>query len=217
MKLLQKREAHSDCNEDCKVSLKEVYNAMAKEEFKVLLESVILCDSEIELQCSYKSLLLGVAGCLERLRPNEKDVQNDFMNDVWISHLISIHPPNNKISLNISIDDNFLKIDIIDFLNQHTQINRKKYYLVDKIIQVLENERMQEETCDEYIKTLKTKYISLANIINETKKIGNDDSNISSKSAARRSVVIKDLLMSSNLPLTELDIIERWSKMLFKS
>ena len=214
-KLLEER--HSDCNEDCNVSFKEVYNAMAKKEFKALLESVILSDSEIELQCSYKSLLFGVASCLERLRPYKEDVQTDFINDLWISKLICVHPPNNKISLNISIDENFLKIDIIDVLNRHTQINRKKYYLVDKIIQVLENERMQEETCDEYIRTLTTKYISLANVINETKKIGNNNSNISSKSVQSRSVVIKDLLLSSNLPLTELDIIDRWSKMLFES
>ena len=44
------------------------------------------------------------------------------------------------------IDDNFLEIDIIDILNQPKFIKRKKFYFVDRIMQVLEKEWMPEET-----------------------------------------------------------------------
>ena len=49
-------------NEKCNISLKELYNAMDHDEFKFLLETTILSDSELEFQSESKSLVLGVGG-----------------------------------------------------------------------------------------------------------------------------------------------------------
>ena len=44
--------------------IKEVYNGMVMDELKSFSKFVILNDSEIELKYLYKSLYLGVDGCL---------------------------------------------------------------------------------------------------------------------------------------------------------
>lgn len=186
---------------------------MSKEEFTVLLEVIVLVDTDIEFHCSYKSLLHGVVDCFVRLLPYEEDLENELVNNILILKLNKTHQQNNKITVNIATDNNYFNLNIVEFSNEHKKINRTKYYLIDKILQVLENDRIQEGACEEYINALKTKYVSLANVTNKMKKSEKKDS----KCISIQSKAMKDLIMSANLPLTEEEIIVRWSKLLSES
>ena len=156
--------------------------------------------------------MLGIVGCFIRLRPREEDLESEFVRNILILKRTMTDQQNNKMTVNISTDNNFFNLNIVEFANEHKQINRKNYYLIDKILQVLENDRIQEGTCEQYINVLKTKYVSLASIINKMKMESK-----SSKSTSIQSMAIKDLVMSANLPLTEEEIIIRWSKIICES
>ena len=93
----------------------------------------------------------------------------------------------------------------------------KCYNLIQKIMEALDNERMLDKTCELLIHSLRTKYISLATVFGQMKKSEKKNS-IKSISKRQRKVErcssMNDLVLSANLPLTEMDIILHWADQL---
>ena len=93
----------------------------------------------------------------------------------------------------------------------------RNYHFIRKILEVLKNDRMLDRTCEQYIHALKTKYISLAKVVAQSNKNCAMSNKFNQKKSTHvdqyslSSSSMKDLILSSNLPLTEMDIILKWA------
>ena len=114
--------------------------------------------------------------------------------------------------MTISLKGDAINLSITASTKQNKITNN--YYFIEKIMEVLGNDRMLDKVCDEYIGGLKTKYISIAKVFSIIRKSNNKGTwaSIVSKSNKVDYSSMSELLLASNLPLTEMDIILNWAE-----
>ena len=198
--------------ESFKMSFKELYKIMKTEDFGILLTALVLGYAEIEFQCVYKELLLSVVQCFAQIRPLKEETSCIYSNETWLSRLNTGQDINNKINVGIKASGSSIEIAIIDLSKQCK--SPKTYQMTQKIMKTLENNRMLDAVCEEYIYVMKTKYLSLAKVFVQINPSNEKHSDSNSKLKTRKNdsaCLMNDLLISNNLPLTEMDIILHWA------
>ena len=85
---------------------------------------------------------------------------------------------------------------------------------MEKVLEVLCNERLADEVCENHIHALKSKYISIVKIYSRQKNLRKTKDKLSSmmfKTKNCRKHTLNNLLFSANLPLTEMSVILQWA------
>ena len=198
-----------------KRSLKDLFKAMKYDDFKVVLEAMVLGDVELEFQSSYKEVLLSVVHCFEQIKPIKGEVLYYPLNDVWISTTNRGPKSNNKVKMSVIPNGASMEIAITESTSDNKP--SKNYHFIRKILEILGNNRMLDNTCDQYIHALKTKYISLAKVVaqmNKNSVMTNSFHQKKTRKVDQYSSSLHGLILSSNLPLTEMEIIFKWTDQL---
>jgi hypothetical protein len=188
---------------------------MKYDDFKLVLEAIVLGNVQLEFQCSYKEVLLSVVDCFEQIKPIKEDVLCYPLNDTWISTMNRSTKSNNKIK--ISIIPNGASKEMV--VTESTRDNKpaKNYHFIRKILEILGNDRMLDKACEQYIHALKTKYISLAKVVAQMNKnctMTKSFHHKKSRKMEQYSSSLNSLILSANLPLTEMEIILQWTDQL---
>ena len=125
---------------------------------------------------------------------------------------------NNKITVSIVLtDDSHIKLSIGYFEKSTT--TETKCHFVEKVLEVLCNERLADEVCENHIRAFKSKYISIAKVYSRQKNLRKTKEKISSlifKTKSCRKATLNNLLSSANLPLTEISVVLQWAEEIFE-
>ena len=200
-----------------KISFRELYRSIKNvDDFRNIIEAVVQGQPRIEFGSDNKNVMICVLERLTNLQPVRKEHSCNRVDGSWTSILNGTFKSNNKIIVSVDLcEDSGIKLSI--GYSEKPLSRETKCDFVEKVLEVLSNERLADEVCENHIHALKSKYLSVAKVYsqqNQQKNFCNAKDKISSfvfKSKSRRKSTLNNLLCSANLPLTEMSVISRWA------
>ena len=200
-----------------KITLRESYRSTENvDDFRNIIEAIVLGQPQIEFRSDNRNVIICVLERLTNLQPVRKEYSCKRIEGSWRSTLNETSKSNNKINVSIdSCEDSCIKLSI--GYSETPPSRETKCDMVEKVLEILSNERLADEVCENSIHALKSKYLSVAKVYsqqNQQKNFCNARDKISSlvfKTKSRRKSTLNNLLCSANLPLTEMGVISRWS------
>ena len=200
-----------------KITLRESYRSTEKvDDFRNIIEAIVLGQPQIEFRSDNRNVIICVLERLTNLQPVRKEYSCKRIEGSWRSTLNETSKSNNKINVSIdSCEDSCIKLSI--GYSETPPSRETKCDMVEKVLEILSNERLADEVCENSIHALKSKYLSVAKVYsqqNQQKNFCNAKDKISSlvfKTKSRRKSILTNLLCSANLPLTEMSVISRWA------
>ena len=197
-----------------KISLREIYRSIENvDDFRNIIEAIIQGQPRIEFRSDNENVIISVLDRLTRIKPVSKEYSCNRIDGSWTSTLNGTSKSNNKIAVSIALnEDSYLKLSI-GYSEKSTSIETKCHF-VDKVLEVLCNERLADEVCENHISALKHKYISIAKVYSRQKNLRKTKDKLSSimfKTKNCRKHILNNLLFSANLPLTEMNVISQWA------
>ena len=197
-----------------KISLREIYRSIENvDDFRNIIEAIVQGQPRIEFRSDNENVIISVLDRLTRIKPVSKEYSCNRIDGSWTSTLNGTSKSNNKIAVSIALnEDSYLKLSI-GYSEKSTSIETKCHF-VDKVLEVLCNERLADEVCENHISALKHKYISIAKVYSRQKNLRKTKDKLSSimfKTKNCRKHILNNLLFSANLPLTEMNVISQWA------
>ena len=197
-----------------KISLREIYRSIENvDDFRNIIEAIIQGQPRIEFRSDNENVIISVLDRLTRIKPVSKEYSCNRIDGSWTSTLNETSKSNNKISVSIdSNEDSYIKLSI--GYSEKSTSTETKCHFVEKVLEILCNERLADEVCENHIHALKSKYISIAKVYSRKKNLRKTKDKLSSmvfKTKNCRKHTLNNLLFSANLPLTEMNVILQWA------
>ena len=197
-----------------KISLREIYRSIENvDDFRNIIEAIVQGQPRIEFRSDNENVIISVLDRLTRIKPVSKEYSCNRIDGSWTSTLNETSKSNNKISVSIdSNEDSYIKLSI--GYSEKSTSTETKCHLVEKVLEILCNERLADEVCENHIHALKSKYISIAKVYSRKKNLRKTKDKLSSmvfKTKNCRKHTLNNLLFSANLPLTEMNVILQWA------
>ena len=197
-----------------KISLREIYRSIENvDDFRNIIEAIVQGQPRIEFRSDNENVIISVLDRLTRIKPVSKEHSCNRIDGSWTSTLNETSKSNNKISVSIdSNEDSYIKLSI--GYSEKLTSTETKCHLVEKVLEILCNERLADEVCENHIHALKSKYISIAKVYSRKKNLRKTKDKLSSmvfKTKNCRKHTLNNLLFSANLPLTEMNVILQWA------
>ena len=197
-----------------KISLREIYRSIENvDDFRNIIEAIVQGQPRIEFRSDNENVIISVLDRLTRIKPVSKEYSCNRIDGSWTSTLNETSKSNNKISVSIdSNEDSYIKLSI--GYSEKLTSTETKCHLVEKVLEILCNERLADEVCENHIHALKSKYISIAKVYSRKKNLRKTKDKLSSmvfKTKNCRKHTLNNLLFSANLPLTEMNVILQWA------
>ena len=197
-----------------KISLRESYRSTENvDDFRNIIEAIVLGQPQIEFRSDNRNVIICVLEKLTNLQPVRKEYSCKRIEGSWRSTLNETSKSNNKISVSIdSNEDSYIKLSI--GYSEKSTSTETKCHFVEKVLEILCNERLADEVCENHIRALKSKYISIAKVYSRKKNLRKTKDKLSSmvfKTKNCRKHTLNNLLLSANLPLTEMNVILQWA------
>ena len=124
------------CPENSQLYLKELFGSMQREEFRTILESIIL-GSRIIFKCSDRNYLELVVKCFSKLSPIKEDIVFYRIEDTWISHINYDPRADNKITVAIMMDAPKPQISLVPPCSAKPAKLKKHFSFLQKIIDLI--------------------------------------------------------------------------------
>ena len=200
-----------------KISFRELYRSIENvDDFRNIIEAVVQGQPRIEFGSDNKNVMICVLERLTNLQPVRKEHSCNRVDGSWTSILNGTFKSNNKIIVSVDLcEDSGIKLSI--GYSEKPLFRETKCDFVEKVLEVLSNERLADEVCENHIHALKSKYISIAKVYYRQKNLRKTKDKISSimfKTKSCRKATLNNLLFSANLPLTEMNVICHWAEQL---
>ena len=197
-----------------KISLREIYRSIENvDDFRNIIEAIVQGQPRIEFRSDNENVIISVLDRLTRIKPVSKEYSCNRIDGSWTSTLNETSKSNNKISVSIdSNEDSYIKLSI--GYSEKSTSTETKCHFVEKVLEILCNERLADEVCENHIHALKSKYISIAKVYSRKKNLRKTKDKLSSmvfKTKNCRKHTLNNLLFSANLPLTEMNVILQWA------
>ena len=197
-----------------KLSFRELYRSIENiDDFRNIIEAIVQAQPRIEFRSDNKNVIIGVLDRLTNMQPFRKEHSCNRVDGSWTSTLNGTSKSNNKIAVSIALnEDSYLKLSI--GYSEKSTSTETKCHFVEKVLELLCNERLADEVCENHIHALKSKYISIAKVYSRKKNLRKTKDKLSSimfKTKNCRKHILNNLLFSANLPLTEMNVISQWA------